>query len=256
MSVRLLQLAPHDLPFSLERYTAAYSAVRSAFLVLTVTAFFLLFLKTLLLLFRHMTGKVGAWKGTLIRPVRVHSVELLSEERIAALGITALAALRLELMLGLLYGYLMLMFSFFEATRSWAGTLAGYLLAPVRTVLGSVIDFLPNLFYIAVIAAFAYYLVKLLRFFFTELDKGTFILPGFYPEWAVPTFKLVRVLVAFFALIVIFPYIPGSDSPGFKGLSVFLGLLLSLCLSTAITNIIAGVAITYMRPFKVGDWVK
>ncbi|MDH5626397.1 MAG: mechanosensitive ion channel family protein, partial [Nitrospira sp.] len=65
-----------------------------------------------------------------------------------------------------------------------------------------------------------------------------------------------RFLVIVFAAIACFPYIPGSQSEGFRGISVFLGLLISLGSAAAIGNIIAGVVLTYMRPFQVGDRVK
>jgi small-conductance mechanosensitive channel len=53
--------------------------------------------------------------------------------------------------------------------------------------------------------------------------------------------------------VIVFPYLPGSDSPAFKGVSVFLGVLISLGSSSAISNIVAGVILTYTRPFKLGD---
>ena len=56
--------------------------------------------------------------------------------------------------------------------------------------------------------------------------------------------------------VLIFPYLPGSDSDIFKGVSVFIGILFSLGSSTAIANMVAGLVITYMRPFKIGDRVK
>ena len=80
--------------------------------------------------------------------------------------------------------------------------------------------------------------------------------PGFYPEWADPTYKIVRFLVLAFSAIVIFPYLPGADSPIFQGVSVFLGVLFSLGSTSAIANVVAGVVLTYMRPFKIGDRVK
>ena len=54
---------------------------------------------------------------------------------------------------------------------------------------------------------------------------------------------------------MIFPYLPGSDSPAFKGISIFLGVLFSLGSSSAISNLVGGIVITYMRPFKMQDRV-
>jgi len=89
-----------------------------------------------------------------------------------------------------------------------------------------------------------------------EIEAGVLVLPGFYPDWSRPTLNIVRILVIAFSFIVIFPYLPGSDSPIFQGVSVFLGLLLSLGSSSAISNLVAGLVITYMRPFRIGDRVK
>jgi small-conductance mechanosensitive channel len=95
-----------------------------------------------------------------------------------------------------------------------------------------------------------------MRLFFLEIEKGTLRFKGFYPEWAQPTYKICRLLVVAFAAVVAFPYIPGSDSPAFKGISIFVGVLFSLGSSSAIANIIAGFTLTYRRAFKIGDRIK
>ncbi|MGL4384266.1 MAG: mechanosensitive ion channel family protein, partial [Flavobacterium sp.] len=79
---------------------------------------------------------------------------------------------------------------------------------------------------------------------------------GFYSDWAKPTFNIVKVLLYAFMLVIIFPYLPGSESPIFKGVTVFVGVLFSIGSSNAIANMVAGLVITYMRPFKIGDFIK
>lgn len=69
-------------------------------------------------------------------------------------------------------------------------------------------------------------------------------------------FNIIRLLFFAFMIVVLFPYLPGSDSPIFKGVSVFVGILFSLGSSNAIANMVAGLVITYMRPFKIGDFIK
>ncbi len=81
-------------------------------------------------------------------------------------------------------------------------------------------------------------------------------LDGFEPEWAIPTYKIVRMAVIALALVIAYPYIPGSESPAFKGVTLFAGVVFSLGSSTAIANIIAGYMMTYRRAFHVGDRVK
>ncbi len=91
---------------------------------------------------------------------------------------------------------------------------------------------------------------------FGEIGKGNLAFPGFYPEWAEPTSRLIRALVLVLVIIIIFPYLPGSKSPAFQGISIFVGVLLSLGSSSAVANAIAGIILTYMRSFAVGDWVR
>ncbi len=81
-------------------------------------------------------------------------------------------------------------------------------------------------------------------------------LPGFYADWANPTYQIIKVLIIAFMLVVIFPYLPGSDSPIFKGVSVFLGFLFTFGSAGSLSNIISGLVLTYMRLFKIGDRVK
>jgi small-conductance mechanosensitive channel len=95
-----------------------------------------------------------------------------------------------------------------------------------------------------------------MRFFADQVERGKLVIPGFYPEWGQPTFNILRVLLIAFTVIVIYPYLPGSDSDVFKGVSVFMGILFSMGSSSIIGNLVAGIVLTYMRPFKLGDRIK
>jgi small-conductance mechanosensitive channel len=100
------------------------------------------------------------------------------------------------------------------------------------------------------------FILKGIKFFVDEIEKGQIQIDGFYSDWAKPTFNIVKVLVYAFMVVIIFPYLPGSNSPIFQGVSVFVGILFSLGSSNAIANMVAGLVITYMRPFKIGDFIK
>jgi small-conductance mechanosensitive channel len=91
---------------------------------------------------------------------------------------------------------------------------------------------------------------------FNGLEQGAIIIEGFDAEWAIPTFRIVRIFTIAFALIIAYPYIPGSDSSAFKGVSVFIGVLFSLGSSSFISNIIAGYSMTYRKAFKIGDRIQ
>jgi small-conductance mechanosensitive channel len=96
----------------------------------------------------------------------------------------------------------------------------------------------------------------LVRLLFAQIQKGDLKISGFYPDWAEPTERLIRIMILALALIVAFPYLPGATSPAFRGISIFVGVLLSLGSSSAVASAIAGVILTYMRSFLVGDWVQ
>ncbi len=152
--------------------------------------------------------------------------------------------------------YLPFLFSLVPQTKEYADIVLGYIKKPLLFLYDGLVGFIPNLFFIVVIFFVTKYLLRFLKYVTTELEKEAVRLDGFHADWARPTFNLLRVFIIAFALIIVFPYIPGSDSPAFKGLSIFFGVLFSLGSTSAISNIVAGVVITYMRPFKVGDRVE
>lgn len=203
-----------------------------------------------------MIAKIESWRGTYIRSIRIQSIEVLNEERISAFFISTIRTVRIVLLLGLFYLYIPLVLSFFPWTRGMATKLFDYILTPIEKVGHSFVTYLPNIFFLLVIVVLTHYAIKFSRFLFSEVEKQTITIPGFYHDWADPTFKIVRFMIIAFAVVVAFPYLPGSDSPAFKGVSVFLGVLFSLGSTSAISNIVAGVILTYMRAFKLGDRVK
>ena len=112
---------------------------------------------------------------------------------------------------------------------------------------------------VLIVVCFSYIAIRIARFLFSEIERETretISWPGFYPEWAMPTYKIVELLIVAFALVIMFPYLPGSDSPAFKGITIFFGVLFSLGSSSAVANVIAGVILTYTRAFRVGDRVQ
>jgi small-conductance mechanosensitive channel len=195
-------------------------------------------------------------KDKRIRAIRLQKTELLSARRIARLLVLAARLIWILLLLFALYVYLPIVFRFFPYTRQISDQIISYTLTPVRVLWGMLLAEIPNLFFLLVISVIAYYLVRLARFLFQEIAEGRIAFTGFYPDWAMPTFKIVRVLIITFALIIAYPYIPGSDSDAFKGVSLFFGLLFSLGSTGIVSNIVSGVILTYTRAFIIGDRVK
>lgn len=114
----------------------------------------------------------------------------------------------------------------------------------------------PNLVFLGLLFFVARFLLKLTGIFFQSVERGAITIADFDPEWAIPTYKIVRLLVVVLALVVAYPYIPGSESPAFKGLSIFLGVIFSLGSSSIIANLVAGYTMIYRRAFKVGDRIE
>jgi small-conductance mechanosensitive channel len=126
----------------------------------------------------------------------------------------------------------------------------------LRTVGSAILGSLPSIAFLVVVAAIAWVAIKFVHLLFSAIESGTVILPGFYPDWAQPTYKIVRFVIIVIAAIAMFPYIPGSGSIAFRGISLFIGAVLSLGSSSAVSNVIAGVVLTYTRAFQLGDRVQ
>jgi small-conductance mechanosensitive channel len=191
-----------------------------------------------------------------VHALHIQSVEFVRVERVWSAVTGTLRTIRLILTVIIFYLCLHLLLGFFPWTRLFDAHLLGYVMTPVLMIWQGIQKYVPNLFFIAVLIFLARYFLKLLGLFFTGIENKTLTISGFDPDWAKPTYKIVRLLVIVFALVVAYPYIPGSESPAFKGLSVFLGVLFSLGSSSAVSNVIAGYMMTYRRAFRVGDRVK
>jgi small-conductance mechanosensitive channel len=190
-------------------------------------------------------------KGLSIRQVRILTPEQQEQFALAVARIVRIVFIVLSVYIGLL-----LLSGIFAATEKWTDKLLDWIFTPAKAALHGIVNFLPNLFTILVIYFIFKYAIKAIKYFSVEIEKGNIRLSGFYREWGRPTFNIVKFLLYAFMLVLVFPFLPGSDSTAFKGVSVFLGILFSFGSSSAITNIVAGLVITYMRPFKIGDRVK
>ena len=225
-------------------------------LTVLATIGLLLLLLGLSRLYGLTTRRVRTWRGTRIPAVRLRRFEIFSSAQIADFLVSAAGLVRRLAVILLGVAYVALVLSFFPWTRGLTGTLLEWVLEPLRLVALALVRFIPNLIFILVILGLAHLLLKLIHLVFNGIASGRMELPKFPAEWADPTYKLVRLFVGVVALIVIFPYLPGSQSEAFKGVTVFVGLLLSLGSASATANLVAGVLLTYMRPFRVGDRVR
>jgi small-conductance mechanosensitive channel len=207
-------------------------------------------------IFPRLYRKIESWKGTILPSLHIQQFELLAAERVAHLAVDLARLVRLALTLNLLYFYASLVLGFFPLTRGYARALLGYVGAPLKMIGTSLLTYLPDMFFVAVILGVALLVTKAIHIVFDEIGKGTIRIAKFYPEWAEPTFNILRIMIFALTAVVVFPYLPGSNSPAFRGISIFVGVLFSLGSTSAVANIVSGVILTYMRAFHPGERVR
>ena len=199
--------------------------------------------------------RVGRWARARER-IRLRGLDLMSRKRVHDSVVVALKISTYIAVFLVLYIYVSLVLSFFPVTAPYAGQLFQYVWQPATEIGLAVLGYLPNVAYLALIVVVARYALKLLRFLLNAVGKGDLVVGTFDPEWADPTYKLLRVLAIVFALMIGFPYLPGADSKFFQGFSLFVGALVTLGSSAAVGNMVAGVILTYTRAFRIGDRVR
>ena len=207
-------------------------------------------------LLQRANARLESWRGTRIKALRIQSYEVMSADRITDIIKDLAKLLRIVALIIVLYIAIPAVLSFFPWTRGWVAEILPYLLSPVYQLFWGIVFFLPNLAAIIVILVATRYAVRFVRALFSEVAKESIVFPGFHAEWASPTSKLVNFIIIVFAVVLISPYLPGFGSPAFQGVSIFLGVLLSLGSTAAVANVVAGMALIYMGAFKVGDRVK
>ena len=226
------------------------------FWVLLIIVVQYLLIRLINYLFRKISARIEQLKGTKIKTLMFKSYKLMDEEKATKFILFLVKILRFLVILLTLYLSIPMVFSVFPATKGFANVLFGYVLTPFKGIFLGVVKFLPDLISIIVIILVFRYLIKGLRFLAEEIDKKRLIINGFFPDWAYPTFNIARILLYAFMFIMIFPHLPGNESPVFKGVSVFIGVIFSLGSTSIINNVVSGLVITYMRSFNVGDRIK
>ncbi|HEY7745022.1 MAG TPA: mechanosensitive ion channel family protein [Desulfuromonadales bacterium] len=204
--------------------------------------------------------RLGAWLEVHLRSkfqgVQIRKFQLVRGEQLWQLFTGARSLFWAVVVLAAIYLYLFNVLSLFPWTRGLGKGLVDILINPLRIMGLGLLKAVPDLVFLLVFFFVTRYVLKLVRLFFAGVADGTVVLPEFEAEWAWPTFRLVRLLLIAFALIVAYPYIPGSDSGAFKGVSLFIGVLFSLGSSSLIGNLIAGYSMTYRRAFRIGDRIR
>lgn len=210
----------------------------------------------LLMLNRWLDKTVSKLMQSRVRAVDIQSFKVLRRETIWKALHSVVLAIGIVTIFVSVYAYLQYVLALFPWTRSISNDLFDLATGTAEKLGKSVAAVIPDLLILVIIFYLTRFVLRRIRNFFDEVEKKRVAFEQFEPEWAIPTYKLVRVLILAFALIVAYPYIPGSETAAFKGISIFIGLVVSLGSSTAISNLIAGYLMTYRRVFKVGDRVQ
>ena len=206
--------------------------------------------------FNFTAVKIQLQKDKKIKGIVIRNYTLFDAERQITFLLLINKVLKWIIILLAIYISLPILFGIFPWTEHFASTLFGYILNPLKNILLSFWNYLPDLVTIIVIILVFRYVLRGIRFLKDEVALGNLVLTGFYKDWAEPTFQIIRILLFAFIVVVIWPYLPGSDSEIFKGVSVFLGFLFTFGSAGSLSNVIAGLILTYMRLFTIGDRVK
>lgn len=207
-------------------------------------------------LIRWIGTEDGNFLGRPIRSIKFQDQEIIQADEIIKISGTISRCVRRLAFAFLLAVYGVLVLTQFKSLRHIPENIWSYIVINYLEIQQSLIDFIPSMVFILMVGFLALFMIRIVRAIFDGVDRGSIEINGFYREWAQPTYVLVRLLIIVFALVVVFPYLPGSGSPALQGLSIFIGVLVSLGSTSAVANVIAGIAITYMRAFKDGDRVR
>ncbi|MGK7880707.1 MAG: mechanosensitive ion channel family protein [Crocosphaera sp.] len=208
------------------------------------------------LIFPRIFNLLESWKDRVIPSLRIQNVNLISSTQVTDGLIGFIKLVRAIIVLLILFLYIPFILSFFPLTRKISRQIFEYIFRAIAYISESVIDYIPNVFMIGLIAVSTYYVIRFSKFVFRELEQGNITIPGFYQDWATPTYNIVQFLIIALGAVIAFPYLPGFDSPAFRGISVFLGILFSLGSTSAVANTVGGVILIYTRAFQLGDRVQ
>lgn len=230
--------------------------VQNTLISILITVIFLVLVGLLLKISPIIIKRIRLMKKGIIHKISLQNFQLISvkQQKIFLIGLTKIIIAIIIFIL--FFTYLGLIFKLFPQTQPYGELVFNSFKSAIIKVGESLLSYLPNLFMIAITFIITYYTVGFTKVFFNALENGNLAIPGFYQEWAQPTCKLIVVLIYALALAIIFPYLPGSDSPAFSGVSLFLGALFTFGSASAISNIVGGIIVIYTRAYQLGDLVK
>ena len=177
----------------------------------------------------------------------------------AALAILRRGVLRLTLFAAsavAIYAWLAFVMVQFPYTRPWGQGLGAYLRGLLAELADGGLRAIPGLFAVLVIFLLTRFVAGAITAIFDGVETGRLQVPWLDPDVARATRRIVAALIWVFAITVAYPYIPGSETGVFKGISVFVGLILTLGSSGLVNQVMSGVLLVYSRALRPGDYVR
>jgi len=205
--------------------------------------------------FRRSARHFASWCHTRASARGVAGFQLVLWERSQVLFLTTIKALAVVALLFVFSFLISYSLGLFPQTAGISTTLLDYLGDTFKSAGAAIINYLPSAGVVVLTVLLSIYALKALRLVAHAIQRGELNISALHPEMAIPTYQLARIVIIVLALIVMFPYLPGGKSDALKGVSIFLGVVLSLGSSSAVSNVLAGLVLTYMRPFHASDRV-
>ena len=156
----------------------------------------------------------------------------------------------------LIYLWLTFVLLRFPYTQPWGQQLGAFLLSIFTTLGAGILNSIPGLFTVVVIFLLTRIIVRVVNRVFRQIESGDLTVPWLHADTARATRYLVLVLVWIFAIVVAYPYVPGSNTDAFKGVSVLLGVMISLGSAGLVNQIMSGLVVVYSRALKPGEFVQ
>jgi small-conductance mechanosensitive channel len=205
---------------------------------------------------RAVAGKLVTAAEKTVARSKIADLEVLHGMHIVELEHRMVTAAKLALDLVVVYWMVGFILRQFPYTRPWGESLRGFLLTTVTSLGLGMLEAVPGLFTVVLIALITRFVCRVLGLWFRAVETGRVTARWIHPETAQPTRRLATTLLWLFAAVVAYPYLPGSHTEAFKGISVFLGLMVTLGSSGLVNQVMSGFTLTYSRALRLGDFVR
>jgi small-conductance mechanosensitive channel len=238
-----------------EEHTPRYMAIAAGWAALA-TVIYLGLLRLLFVIDRAIGRRIAVAAGARAEKVHVHGVSLLDPQQVRwiARRLVLLTAWVLGLMAS--YAWLAFVLKRFPFTRPWGEQMEGNLFSIAGNIALAIVGAIPGLLIVVVIVVLARALIKLADVFFGRIQSGTVALGSLDVDTVVPTRRLFQIVVWAFAIAIAYPYLPGAETDAFKGVSVLVGLMVSIGASSLVGQAASGLILMYTRAFRVGEYVR